>query len=171
MGPSGVGKTAFVHRHLTGEFIKPYMATIGAEVHPLVFHTSKGPVRFNIFDCAGQAVLLGNGNEWWNHADCAIVMSDYDKSTLEQIPYWMGKIPVGVPKVLCYNMLDLKNQVERRRQSVFRETAARYRAENVEQFMISVKSCQNIEAPLLHLARALLQDPELQFIEPEDVAE
>ena len=34
-------------RHLTGEFEKKYVATLGVEVHPLVFHTNRGAIRFN----------------------------------------------------------------------------------------------------------------------------
>merc|ERR1712169_98574 len=35
VGDGGTGKTTFVKRHLTGEFEKKYMATLGVEVHPL----------------------------------------------------------------------------------------------------------------------------------------
>lgn len=35
-------QTTFVKRHLTGEFEKKYIATLGVEVHPLGFTT----VRF-----------------------------------------------------------------------------------------------------------------------------
>ena len=34
-----VGQTTFVKRHLTGEFEKKYIATLGVEVHPLGFTT------------------------------------------------------------------------------------------------------------------------------------
>jgi hypothetical protein len=32
-------QTTFVKRHLTGEFEKKYIATLGVEVHPLAFST------------------------------------------------------------------------------------------------------------------------------------
>ena len=38
VGDGGTGKTTFVKRHLTGEFEKKYVATLGVEVHPLVFY-------------------------------------------------------------------------------------------------------------------------------------
>ena len=41
-------KTTFVKRHLTGEFEKKYVVTLGVEVHPLVFHTNRGPIKFNV---------------------------------------------------------------------------------------------------------------------------
>lgn len=58
VGDGGVGKTTFVKRHLTGEFEKKYVATLGVEVHPLVFHTNRGPIKFNVWDTAGQEVCF-----------------------------------------------------------------------------------------------------------------
>ena len=34
VGDGGTGKTTFVKRHLTGEFEKKYVATLGVEVSP-----------------------------------------------------------------------------------------------------------------------------------------
>ena len=34
VGDGGTGKTTFVKRHLTGEFEKKYVATLGVEVRP-----------------------------------------------------------------------------------------------------------------------------------------
>ena len=54
VGDGGIGKTTFVKRHLTGEFEKKYIATLGVGVHPLVFHTNQGAICFNVWDTAGQ---------------------------------------------------------------------------------------------------------------------
>ena len=59
VGDGGVGKTTFVKRHLTGEFEKKYIATIGVEVHPLTFHTNAGLICFNVWDTAGQEKFGG----------------------------------------------------------------------------------------------------------------
>ena len=59
VGDGGTGKTTFVKRHLTGEFEKKYVATLGAEVHPLVFHTNRGPIKFNVWDTTGQEKFGG----------------------------------------------------------------------------------------------------------------
>lgn len=59
VGDGGVGKTTFVKRHLTGEFEKKYIATLGVEVHPMVFYTTLGEVRMNVWDTAGQEKLGG----------------------------------------------------------------------------------------------------------------
>jgi GTP-binding nuclear protein Ran len=59
VGDGGVGKTTFVRRHLTGEFEKRYVATLGVEVHPLKFFTNLGPIQFNVWDTAGQEKFGG----------------------------------------------------------------------------------------------------------------
>lgn len=55
----GTGKTTFVKRHLTGEFEKKYIATLGVEVHPIRFHTNYGEICFNTWDTAGQEKFGG----------------------------------------------------------------------------------------------------------------
>ena len=59
VGDGGVGKTTFVKRHITGEFERRYIATVGVEVHPMIFYTNHGPIRFNVWDTAGQEKLSG----------------------------------------------------------------------------------------------------------------
>lgn len=59
VGDGGVGKTTFVKRHISGEFEKRYLATMGVEVHPLRFHTNFGEILMNVWDTAGQEKLGG----------------------------------------------------------------------------------------------------------------
>jgi len=59
VGDGGVGKTTFVKRHLTGDFEKKYIATLGVEVHPMIFYTTKGSIKFMVWDTAGQEKLSG----------------------------------------------------------------------------------------------------------------
>ncbi len=59
VGDGGVGKTTFVKRHLSGEFEKKYVPTLGAEVHPIPWTTSHGNLVFNVWDTAGQEKYAG----------------------------------------------------------------------------------------------------------------
>merc|ERR1712232_460041 len=74
VGDGGTGKTTFVKRHLTGEFEKKYVATLGVEVHPLVFHTNRGTIRFNVWDTAGQEKFGGLRDGYYIQGQCAIVL-------------------------------------------------------------------------------------------------
>jgi hypothetical protein len=77
VGDGGVGKTTFVKRHLTGEFEKKYVATLGVEVHPLTFHTNRGAIKFNCWDTAGQEVRFDGLDRSFrrrNDGDCGVVV-------------------------------------------------------------------------------------------------
>lgn len=38
----------------SGEFEKKVIATAGAVVYPIVFKTTRGPIRFHVWDTCGQ---------------------------------------------------------------------------------------------------------------------
>jgi GTPase SAR1 family protein len=62
VGDGGIGKTIFVKRHLfTGEVVeKKYVATLGVEVHPLLFHQ---PWSHQI-QCLGHCWTGGTSTHW-----------------------------------------------------------------------------------------------------------
>uniref|UniRef100_A0AC11CUC2 Uncharacterized protein n=1 Tax=Ovis aries TaxID=9940 RepID=A0AC11CUC2_SHEEP len=89
VGDGGTGKTTFVKRHLTGEFEKKYVATLGAEVHPLVFPTNRGPIKINVWDTAGQEKFGGLRDGYYIQAQCAIMMFDVtSRVTYKNVPNW-----------------------------------------------------------------------------------
>merc|ERR1711941_129567 len=94
VGDGGVGKTTFVKRHLTGEFEKKYVATLGVEVHLLKFHTSYGHLIFNVWDTAGQEKFGGLRDGYYIQGQCAIIMFD----VTSRITY--KKSPTGTG-ILC----------------------------------------------------------------------
>jgi len=59
VGDGGVGKTTFVKRHVSGEFEKKYVPTLGAEVNPMPWTTNRGKLLFNVWDTAGQEKYAG----------------------------------------------------------------------------------------------------------------
>jgi GTP-binding nuclear protein Ran len=89
VGDGGVGKTTFVKRHLTGEFEKKYVATLGVEVHPLEFHTNRGQLVFNVWDTAGQEKFGGLRDGYYIQGQCAIIMFDVtSRITYKNVPNW-----------------------------------------------------------------------------------
>ncbi|KAF4025548.1 hypothetical protein G4228_017627 [Cervus hanglu yarkandensis] len=108
VGDGGTGKTTFVKRHLTGEFEKKYVATLGVEVHPLVFHTNRGPIKFNVWDTAGQEKFGGLRDGYYIQAQCAIIMFDnlqyYDISAKSNYNFekpflWLARKLIGDPNL------------------------------------------------------------------------
>ena len=89
IGDGAVGKTTFVKRHLTGEFEKAYNATVGCEVHPMNFFTTKGEVRLMVWDTAGQEKLGCLRDGYYIGAHGAILMFDVcARITYQNVPKW-----------------------------------------------------------------------------------
>ena len=82
VGDDGTGKTTFVKRRLTCEF-KKYIATLGVEVDPLVFHTSRGPIKFSVWDRVGQEKLGGLRGQW-----AIIMFGVMSRVTYKNVPGW-----------------------------------------------------------------------------------
>ena len=164
VGDGGVGKTTFVKRHLTGEFEKKYVATVGAEIHPLTFSTSRGPIKFNVWDTAGQEKLGCLRDGYYIQGQCAIIMFDVtSRVTYKNVPNWhrdLTRVCENIPIVLTGNKIEIKERKVKAKQITF------HRKKNLQYFDISAKSNYNFEKPFLWLARQLSGDDKLRFVEP-----
>eukprot|EP00979_Chaetoceros_neogracilis_P006151 scaffold1222_cov260-Chaetoceros_neogracile.AAC.51 len=163
VGDGGVGKTTFVKRHLTGEFEKKYVATLGVEVHPLVFHTNRGPIKFNVWDTAGQEKFGGLRDGYYIQGQCAIIMFDVtSRITYKNVPNWhrdLTRVCENIPIVLTGNKVEIKDRKVKAKQITF------HRKKNLQYYDISAKSNYNFEKPFLWLARKLSGDNQLAFVE------
>jgi len=161
VGDGGTGKTTFVKRHLTGEFEKKYVATLGVEVHPLVFNTTRGPIRFNVWDTAGQEKFGGLRDGYYIQGQCAIIMFDVtSRVTYKNVPNWhrdLVRVCENVPIVLCGNKVDVKDRKVKPKGITF------HRKKNLQYYDISAKSNYNFEKPFLWMARKLIGDANLEL--------
>jgi GTP-binding nuclear protein Ran len=163
VGDGSTGKTTFVKRHLTGEFDKKYVSTMGVGVDILVFHTKHGPIRFDVWDTAGfRWVSLDGYDGYWIQSQCAIMMFDVtSRSTYKSIPNWhreLVRVCKNIPIVLVGNKVDIKDRKVKAKSIVF------HRKKNLQYYDISAKSSYNFEKPFLWLARKLIGDPNLEFV-------
>merc|ERR1711962_1290652 len=162
VGDGGTGKTTFVKRHLTGEFEKKYIATLGVEVHPLTFYTNYGQIIFNVWDTAGQEKFGGLRDGYYIQGQCAIIMFDVTaRVTYKNVPNWhrdLVRVCENIPIVLCGNKVDIKDRKVKAKSIVF------HRKKNLQYYDVSAKSNYNFEKPFLWLARKLVGDPNLEFV-------
>jgi GTP-binding nuclear protein Ran len=180
---AGAGKTTFVKRHLTGEFEKRYVATLGVEVHPLEFQTSRGAIVFNVWDTAGQEKVSarthtpalartnrvracfqfgGLRDGYYIQGQCAIIMFDVtSRMTYKSVPNWhrdLVRVCENIPIVLVGNKIDVKDRKVTARMITF------HRKKNLQYYEVSAKSNYNFEKPFLWLARKLTGDPTLSLV-------
>lgn len=162
VGDGGTGKTTFVKRHKTGEFEKKYIATLGVEVHPLVFYTKYGPIEFSVWDTAGQEKFGGLRDGYYIQSKAAIIMFDVtSRVTYKNVPNWhrdLVRVCDNIPIVLCGNKVDVKDRKVKAKAIVF------HRKKNLQYYDISAKSNYNFEKPFLYLARKLTGDATLEFV-------
>ncbi|KAJ2570060.1 GTP-binding nuclear protein gsp1/Ran [Coemansia sp. RSA 1836] len=139
------------------------VATIGVEVHPLKFTTNKGEIIFNTWDTAGQEKFGGLRDGYYIQGQCAIIMFDVtSRITYKNVPNWhrdLTRVCENVPIVLCGNKVDIKER------KVKAKTITFHRKKNLQYYDISAKSNYNFEKPFLWLARKLVGDPNLEFVQ------
>ena len=146
-GDGGTGKTTFVKRHLTGEFEKRYIATLGVEVHPMVFCTSRGKICFQVWDTAGQEKLACLRDGYYIGAHCAIIMFDVcSRVTYKNVNKWykeLTRVCENIPIVLVGNKVDVADRKVKARQILFP------RKHGIQYYDISAKSNYQFEKPFL----------------------
>lgn len=162
VGDGGVGKTTFVKRHVSGEFEKRYVPTIGVEVHPMLFHTNYGPMCFNMWDTAGQEKFGGLRDGYYIQGNGGILMFDVTaRVTYKNVPNWhrdLTRVCENIPIVLVGNKVDIKDRAVKAKNIVF------HRKKNLQYYDISAKSNYNYEKPFLWLARKLTGKSDLVFV-------
>ena len=163
IGDGGVGKTTFVKRHITGEFEKNYNVTVGVEVSRLYFDTNRGRIAFNVWDTAGQEKFGGLRDGYYIEGQCAIIMFDVtSRITYKNVPLWyrdLTRVCDNIPIVLVGNKVDVKERKIRAKQINF------HRKKNLSYYDISAKSNFNYEKPFLYLAKKLVGDSHLTFVD------
>ncbi|KAI9806398.1 MAG: GTP-binding nuclear protein gsp1/Ran [Piccolia ochrophora] len=154
--------TTFVKRHLTGEFEKKYIATLGVEVHPLGFSTNLGPIQFDVWDTAGQEKFGGLRDGYYINGQCGVIMFDVtSRITYKNVPNWhrdLVRVCENIPIVLTGNKVDVKER------KVKAKTITFHRKKNLQYYDISAKSNYNFEKPFLWLARKLVGNQSLEFV-------
>lgn len=162
VGDAKVGKSTYVKRLCTSQFEKNYVATLGVEVHLVRLKTNYGEIVFNIWDCAGNDRYRGLSDGYYIYANGCIIMHDItNPSTKENIgnkwlpevrrvfnnnptPYNVEELEGKMPIVICGTKKDIENP-------------------QIGDCSISSKTNENLYKPMLELARALMNKPDLVF--------
>eukprot|EP00286_Rhodomonas_abbreviata_P014790 CAMPEP_0181338438 /NCGR_PEP_ID=MMETSP1101-20121128/28636_1 /TAXON_ID=46948 /ORGANISM="Rhodomonas abbreviata, Strain Caron Lab Isolate" /LENGTH=174 /DNA_ID=CAMNT_0023449167 /DNA_START=19 /DNA_END=540 /DNA_ORIENTATION=- len=155
VGDGGVGKTTFVKRHLTGEFEKN-------------FHTSCGPIQFNVWDTAGQEKFGGLRDGYYIQGQCAIIMFDVtSRITYKSVPNWyrdLTRVCDNIPIVLCGNKVEVKDRKVKAKQITF------HRKKNLQYYEISAKVNYNFEKPFIWITRKVAGNNAIEFVEAPALA-
>ncbi|XP_002133346.2 GTP-binding nuclear protein Ran-like isoform X1 [Drosophila pseudoobscura] len=169
MGEKCCGKTTFLKRHLTGEFVEEYVHTArgSTSIVTLTFNSNRGPIQFDVFDWGQEnEELLLHPEDFYKDGQCAIVMFDVS-SVFIFGDFFKQFLMLNLPISLCGNKADIKTD----NYSVY-DPENFLSSPNLEKKIfseISVKTGLNIDQPFLYLARKLLNDFTLEFIPSTNV--
>lgn len=165
IGNRNVGKTAFVNRHLTGEFTKSHAPTTSIEKTTLNFQTNCGPLCFVVCDTAGCEEFVRVPKDC--KPDAAIIMGDcsvksYSKCMAVRRKFLAESTRGPMPIVLVGTKSDLKRasngNIKPTLQTMVSST------EPTQYYEISTLNFQNFEKPFRWLARRLVGQPKLEFV-------
>lgn len=167
LGDGGVGKTTYIKRFLTGEFIKSYDPTIGTQIDALPFTTSDGKVVLEIWDCAGQEKYSGLGDGYYISADAAIIMIDLTRRiTLVSAVHWYVKLMKMKPKIPIVFVGNKSDSAYVQLSPKFvQDYLSGKNIPDSQYYTISAKSNYNHEKPFLHLLSKLMKNDSLSFVE------
>ena len=146
------------------DFETKYVAMLlGGEVHSLVFHTTHGPIKCNVWDTAGQEKYGGLRDGYYINGHGAILLFDVNSGvTYKNTVNWhrdLTRTCDDLPIVLCGNKVESKDR------KVKAKHITLHRKKNLVQYYdMSAKANYNVEKPFLWLARKLLGDDQLQFV-------
>ncbi|XP_023031262.1 GTP-binding nuclear protein Ran-like [Drosophila willistoni] len=152
IGDSGVGKTSYLKRLLTGEY-PPTGDAVRDEI-PLMFHTDRGNICLYILEADFKDLtdILQ-----LNDFDCVVVMCDLSKDDprmIRRFPSVIIKCFDCIPTVLIGNKRDaVDNGLEIENSYL------------VSYFEMSVKHNLNIVQPLQWLIRKVLTNDHIKFVE------
>jgi len=100
---------------------------------------------------------------YYINGQAAIIMFDVTaRLTYKRVPNWyrdITRVCENIPIVLVGNKVDIKDRKVTPKQITF------HRKKNLQYYDISAKSNYNFEKPFLYLARRLVNDQNLQFVE------
>ena len=165
LGDGGTGKTSFLRRFTTGHFEHKYIATLGHEVHHLLFNTNYGTVLLDCWDTAGQE-MFGFAERCCHNTDGAVLFFDLgSKTTYKNLPKWHQKllqVTGPIPLVVCGNKMD-------RPARTVLHIKVHQQWPDTAYYDVSAKSNYYYEKPFLSLLRRLMGKPDLQFVSVDEL--
>ncbi|EDW26019.1 GL14451 [Drosophila persimilis] len=155
VGDTKTGKTSLIKRLLTGLFDEntDYWPTRKHTEQDIVFHTKRGPVRFNVWDTSAEQKSPGLRHVCHRGSDCAVIMCDVtNQETCDNVFLWNSELwdDCGrIPTVICGNKADNPSRTVFKLNPIICKSDMQY-------FDISVKNNYCCSEPFIYLFYQLI---------------
>ncbi len=116
LGDSGVGKSSIINRWISGTFNPSLVTTLGVDMKKRKLHVDDKLVEVQVWDTAGQSAFHRITTSYYRGSNAILLVFDVsDKSTLQNVEYWMKNIKEhaaeNVQIALIGNKVDLREKV------------------------------------------------------------
>jgi small GTP-binding protein len=156
LGDTGVGKSSLVLRFVTNNF-KPYSeSTIGASFMSKLMTVNGKPIKFQIWDTAGQEKYHSLAPMYYRGAAAAILVYDITRSsTFKTLQNWVEELKSKGPKDIAIAIAGNKADLEDSRE-VERSVAQNYANDiNAIYLETSAKEDTNVQDIFVKLSARL----------------
>ena len=173
LGDGAVGKTSLRNRYMGKGVPGDYLPTLGADFSSIQvsipFNNTEKSIRFQIWDLAGQPTFNQIRALYYRNTAGALVMYDItDRNSLHNLRSWVQELTqhMGTSNVII-NILGNKSDL-RDENSITTLEAETYISEQIlprfmhitgeiEHFLTSAKSGENIEESFISLGKKILE--------------
>ncbi|GAB9476521.1 hypothetical protein Gpo141_00013585 [Globisporangium polare] len=156
LGDTGVGKSSLVLRFVTNNF-RPYSeSTIGASFMSKMIVVNDTPIKYQIWDTAGQEKYHSLAPMYYRGAAAAIVVYDITrKQSLQTLKNWVKELKQLGPDNIVIAIAGNKSDLEEKREVP--ASQARAYAEEIGALFIetSAKEDRNVSDLFIQISQAL----------------
>ena len=146
LGDTSVGKSSFIHRYISGEYLDYQEPTIGASfMTKNIITPDESTKKLEIWDTAGQERYRSLAPMYYRSASIALIVFDVTREdSLNGSKKWIEELNKNNPDCLLYligNKIDLIKE-----ESTFKEKINLFCSENnITNFYVSAKTGKNID--------------------------
>ncbi|TFK30412.1 ras-domain-containing protein [Coprinopsis marcescibilis] len=168
IGEAGAGKSCLLHHFTHNSFKDHSQHTIGVEFSSRTVKLGEKRIKLQLWDTAGQERFRSVTRSYYRGAAGAILVYDItNRSSFLNISRWLADARALASPHLVVVLVGNKSDREEDREVEWSE-ASRWAAENDVHFLeASSLSGENVEAPFLLAARAILLAIESGSLDPE----
>ena len=117
LGDAGVGKSSLVLRFVTNSFDKYSESTIGASFMSKLLLVDGAPIKYQIWDTAGQEKYHSLAPLYYRGAAAAIIVYDITRAaSFQTLKNWVRELqqlgPENIVLAICGNKSDLEDKRE-----------------------------------------------------------